>query len=54
MSQFISTMIPDPENHVRRDGKLARIHTLKGHLLTLCSIHDAKGHRPAIRHGSEL
>ena len=53
MSQFISTMIPDPDNHIRRDGKLESCVSWSTPL-TSCSIYHAKGHWKAIRHGSEL
>jgi len=51
MSQFIAAMIPDSENHVRRDGK-CRSPRLGAVTLILCSNHNAKGHRPALGHGS--
>lgn len=52
MSQFISIMIPDPDNHVRRDGKLESSASFDIHL-TLYSIHHAKRHRKAIGYGPE-
>ncbi len=53
MSQFMANMIPESENHVRRDGNL-RSPRLGAVTLMSCSNHHAKGHQPAFGHGSEF
>lgn len=53
MSQFMATMIPDSENHVRRDGNFG---SPRLGIVTLisCSNHNAKGYWPTLGHGPEL
>ena len=53
MSQFMANMIPESENHVRRDGNLSSPR-LGAVTLMSCSNHHAKGHQPAFGHGSEF
>ena len=54
MSHYIMSMIPDPDNHIHRDGKHSRQARVGYPELTHGSVQYAKGHSEAVGYITKL